>query len=58
VRVAKSDVDSDGAAEVMDAAYEPFDAAAIDHTATELRHPRLPNAEVWCDDMLALRTAE
>jgi hypothetical protein len=42
----------------MDAAHEPFDGAAIDDTATELRHPRLPNAEVRCDDMLALRAAE
>jgi hypothetical protein len=42
----------------MDAAHEPFDGAAIDGAATELRHPRLPNAEVGRDDVLALRTAE
>jgi len=42
----------------MNAADEPFDGAAVDDATTELRHARLPNAEMRGDDVLALCAAE
>lgn len=42
----------------MNAADEPLDSAAVDNATTQLRHARLPNAEMRGDDMLALRAAE
>jgi hypothetical protein len=58
VRVAESDVHTDGAAEVMDAADEPFDGAPVDAPARDLRHAWLRDAEIWRDDELASRPAE
>jgi hypothetical protein len=58
VRVAQTDVHGDAAAEVMNAADEPLDGAAVDDAATQLGHARLANAEIRRNDMLARRAAE
>jgi hypothetical protein len=42
----------------MNPADEPFDGAPIDDASAELRHPRLPNAEVRRDHVLAAGPAE
>ena len=53
--VAKRDGDRDRSAEPMDSTDQPFQAAAIDQVAAQLRHSGLANAEFGGEQVLRLR---
>jgi len=58
VRISELDVQRDRPSHAIDPPNEPFDRAAVDESATQLRHAGLRNPIVWSDDELGARSAE